>query len=102
MDYADIVDRVRNAFDRPDIILAVSPENQRTTNKYAMSGYQLRGFEVATAKKVAFANMQAAFGDNPSEYADGSVFPLMKSDGIHGNDDGNAAMAALVYPILTN
>lgn len=83
-DAVTLIDRIRTARPTADILLIAPAENQRTDNPIPMSEYQAALYEIAAKDRdVAFLNLQAAFGKNAADYANGSGRPWFASDLIH-------------------
>lgn len=80
---ATLIDRMRAAVAYPDIAILMPPDNQRTTNTYAMPLYADQARDLSVEKNVTFRDFQPDFGVQPSDYASTSGYPLFQSDNIH-------------------
>ena len=68
---------------RPDIMILMPMENQRTTNVYPVSAYADKAFQVAVENNYTWRWLQDDFGIVPADYAYGSAYPLFNIDGLH-------------------
>jgi hypothetical protein len=100
---ATIIDRLRVGKPGLDILLATPPENMRgLANK--MTDYADQARRLAMSKRVAFVDMQDAFGnpDAPTEYNSASPVPLFNVDGIHPEPatGGRSMLAEFLRAVL--
>lgn len=81
---ATIIGRLRTATPGLDILIATPPENQRGYSP-SMTVYAAEARKRAQALRVAYMDMQDAFGDpfNPTEYGSAGAIPLFNADLIH-------------------
>ncbi|EJU8070846.1 SGNH/GDSL hydrolase family protein [Salmonella enterica] len=78
-----MINRVREANDKCDILLIAPCENARPDNQIRMSKYAAALYEIAKLKKLSFLNLQPVFGENPKHYDMESKLPLIGPDKIH-------------------
>ncbi|EIZ77770.1 phage protein [Novosphingobium sp. Rr 2-17] len=87
-----------------DLLLAVPPENQRTTNTVAMSAYDTEGRRLSVTMRFCYHGMQGVFGDptNPLEYGATGALALMVSDLIHADQaTGGRSLVSEFYCTTT-
>lgn len=75
--------RIRATLPGADILFVMPCENERTDNPVTMASMAARARTVASDLNCAFINLQYIFGENPADYAYGSIHPWFASDGIH-------------------
>nr|WP_324295777.1 GDSL-type esterase/lipase family protein [Klebsiella pneumoniae] len=75
--------RIRVTLPGADILFVMPCENERTDNPVTMASMAARARTVASDLNCAFINLQYIFGENPADYAYGSIHPWFASDGIH-------------------
>ncbi|HID9100324.1 TPA: SGNH/GDSL hydrolase family protein [Klebsiella quasipneumoniae] len=75
--------RIRATLPGSDILFVMPCENERTDNPVTMASMAARAKKVASDLNCAFINLQYIFGENPADYAYGSIHPWFASDGIH-------------------
>jgi lysophospholipase L1-like esterase len=93
--------RIRATLPGSDILFVMPCENERTDNPVSM---------VAMAKRAkkwllncAFINLQNIFGENPADYAYGSIHSWFAEDGIHPDPaTGGYLIKDAVFRALTN
>lgn len=84
-DAETVLNGLNTAIPGVDRLLAMPPENQRTTNTYPMPAYKAAASPIAAALGCAFLDHQRNFGDpgNPTEYGSSGTTPLFNADLIH-------------------
>lgn len=93
---------IRAARPQVDILIAMPPENQRTTNFYPMSQYTAYGRQVAAANQCGFIDLQMVFGDASADYAFANANrPWYASDLVHPDPaTGGRAMVGGILSIV--
>lgn len=94
--------RIREALPGADILFVMPCENERTDNPVTMASMAARARTVASDLNCAFINLQYIFGENPADYAYGSIHPWFASDGIHPNPaTGGYLIKDAIYRVMT-
>lgn len=91
---SQIAANIRVASPSSDIFIVVPPENARTTNIYAISGYSVYARNVALALRCAYKNIRFGDAGNTAEYNYNGTIPLLNSDSLHPNTAGGYIIAA--------
>lgn len=95
--------RIRAALPGADILFVMPCENERTDNPATMATMAKRARSVTAELGCAFINLQYIFGDNPADYAYGSVHSWFAEDGIHPDPaTGGYLIKDAVFRALTN
>ncbi|WP_275015463.1 SGNH/GDSL hydrolase family protein [Klebsiella variicola] len=95
--------RIRAALPGADILFVMPCENERTDNPTTMATMAKRARAVTAELGCAFINLQYIFGDNPADYAYGSVHSWFAEDGIHPDPaTGGHLIKDAVFRALTN
>ena len=95
--------RIRAALPGADILFVMPCENERTDNPTTMATMAKRARSVSAELGCAFINLQYIFGDNPADYAYGSVHSWFAEDGIHPDPaTGGYLIKDAVFRALTN
>ncbi|EIY4979157.1 hypothetical protein MLP18_003921 [Klebsiella quasipneumoniae] len=95
--------RIRAALPGADILFVMPCENERTDNPTTMATMAKRARSVTAELGCAFINLQYIFGDNPADYAYGSVHSWFAEDGIHPDPaTGGYLIKDAVFRVLTN
>lgn len=94
--------RIRATLPGADILFVMPCENQRTDNPVSMASMAARARTVASDLNCAFINLQYIFGENPADYAYGSIHPWFASDGIHpAPETGWYLIKDAIYRVMT-
>ncbi|HHV5646451.1 TPA: SGNH/GDSL hydrolase family protein [Klebsiella pneumoniae] len=94
--------RIREALPGADILFVMPCENERTDNPVTMASMAARARTVASDLNCAFINLQYIFGENPADYAYGSIHPWFASDGIHPDPaTGGYLIKDAIYRVMT-
>lgn len=94
--------RIRATLPGADILFVMPCENQRTDNPVSMASMAARARTVASDLNCAFINLQYIFGENPADYAYGSIHPWFASDGIHpAPETGGYLIKDAIYRVMT-
>lgn len=94
--------RIRATLPGADILFVMPCENQRTDNPVPMASMAARARTVASDLNCAFINLQYIFGENPADYAYGSIHPWFASDGIHPDPaTGGYLIKDAIYRVMT-
>lgn len=94
--------RIRATLPGADILFVMPCENQRTDNPVTMASMAARARTVASDLNCAFINLQYIFGENPADYAYGSIHPWFASDGIHpAPETGGSLIKDAIYRVMT-
>lgn len=94
--------RIRQALPGADILFVMPCENERTDNPVTMASMAARARTVASDLNCAFINLQYIFGENPADYAYGSIHPWFASDGIHPDPaTGGYLIKDAIYRVMT-
>ncbi|QTH79996.1 tail fiber protein [Klebsiella phage vB_KpnS_ZX4] len=94
--------RIREALPGADILFVMPCENERTDNPVTMASMAARARTVASDLNCAFINLQYIFGENPADYACGSIHPWFASDGIHPDPaTGGYLIKDAIYRVMT-
>ena len=94
--------RIRATLPGADILFVMPCENQRTDNPVSMASMAARARTVASDLNCAFINLQYIFGENPADYAYGSIHPWFASDGIHPDPaTGGYLIKDAIYRVMT-
>ena len=94
--------RIRATLPGADILFVMPCENQRTDNPVSMASMAARARTVASDLNCAFINLQYIFGENPADYAYGSIHPWFASDGIHpAPATGGYLIKDAIYRVMT-
>ena len=94
--------RIRATLPGADILFVMPCENQRTDNPVTMASMAARARTVASDLNCAFINLQYIFGENPADYAYGSIHPWFASDGIHpAPATGGYLIKDAIYRVMT-
>lgn len=95
--------RIRAALPGADILFVMPCENERTDNPTTMATMAKRARSVTAELGCAFINLQYIFGDNPADYAYGSIHSWFAEDGIHPDPaTGGYLIKDAIYRILVN
>lgn len=94
--------RIRATLPGADILFVMPCENERTDNPVTMASMAARARTVASDLNCAFINLQYIFGENPADYAYGSIHPWFASDGIHpAPETGGYLIKDAIYRVMT-
>lgn len=94
--------RIRATLPGADILFVMPCENERTDNPVTMASMAARARTVASDLNCAFINLQYIFGENPADYAYGSIHPWFASDGIHpAPATGGYLIKDAIYRVMT-
>lgn len=94
--------RIREALPGADILFVMPCENERTDNPVTMASMAASARTVASDLNCAFINLQYIFGENPADYAYGSIHPWFASDGIHPDPaTGGYLIKDAIYRVMT-
>lgn len=94
--------RIRATLPGADILFVMPCENERTDNPVTMASMAARARTVASDLNCAFINLQYIFGENPADYAYGSIHPWFASDGIHPDPaTGGYLIKDAIYRAMT-
>lgn len=94
--------RIRATLPGADILFVMPCENERTDNPVTMASMAARARTVASDLNCAFINLQYIFGENPADYAYGSIHPWFASDGIHpAPKTGGYLIKDAIYRVMT-
>lgn len=94
--------RIRATLPGADILFVMPCENERTDNPVTMASMAARARTVASDLNCAFINLQYIFGENPADYAYGSIHPWFASDGIHPDPaTGGYLIKDAIYRVMT-
>ncbi|QAX91951.1 putative tail fiber protein [Klebsiella phage YX3973] len=94
--------RIRATLPGADILFVMPCENERTDNPVTMASMAARARTVASDLNCAFINLQYIFGENPADYADGSIHPWFAPDGIHpAPKTGGYLIKDAIYRVMT-
>ncbi|EPF3396772.1 SGNH/GDSL hydrolase family protein [Klebsiella pneumoniae] len=95
--------RIRAAVPGADILFVMPCENERTDYPTTMAAMAKRARAVTAELGCAFINLQYIFGDNPADYAYGSIHSWFAEDGIHPDPaTGGYLIKDAVFRALTN
>nr|WP_242413657.1 GDSL-type esterase/lipase family protein [Klebsiella quasipneumoniae] len=94
--------RIRATLPGADILFVMPCENERTDNPVTMASMAARAKKVASDLNCAYINLQYIFGENPTDYAYGSIHPWFASDGIHPDPaTGGYLIKDAIYRAMT-
>ena len=94
--------RIRATLPGADILFVMPCENERTDNPVTMASMAARARTVASDLNCAFINLQYIFGENPADYAYGSIHPWFASAGIHpAPETGGYLIKDAIYRVMT-
>lgn len=94
--------RIRATLPGADILFVMPCENERTDNPVTMASMAARARTVASDLNCAFINLQYIFGENPADYAYGSIHPWFAYDGIHpAPETGGYLIKDAIYRVMT-